>query len=38
MNLVNNLEYNEKLEFLKARMKEFQESTNDPWIVKWGRE
>lgn len=38
VNLASNPEYADVLESLKKKLKEFQKSTNDPWISKWNYE
>jgi N-sulfoglucosamine sulfohydrolase len=37
-NLAYEPEYKEKLEQLKAKLKDYQKKTSDPWILKWERE
>ena len=37
-NLAGLPEHAEQLESLKAKIKDFQESTDDPWLLKWDRE
>ena len=38
VNIASNPEYADVLESLKKKLKEFQKSTNDPWISKWNYE
>jgi N-sulfoglucosamine sulfohydrolase len=35
VNLAYNTKYSETFERMKKKLKEFQQRTNDPWIVKW---
>lgn len=37
-NLADDPKYAEVLDRLKAKLRAFQKSTNDPWILKWNRE
>ncbi|MBI9070198.1 MAG: sulfatase [Melioribacteraceae bacterium] len=37
-NLADNSEFNDTLEKMKAKLKEFQKRTNDPWVIKWEHE
>jgi N-sulfoglucosamine sulfohydrolase len=37
-NLASGVEYREVLEDLKDRLKDFQQRTSDPWIIKWTHE
>ncbi len=37
-NLADLPEQQERLESLKAKLREFQKSTGDPWLLKWDRE
>lgn len=37
-NLADHADHKETLEALKAKLKTFQESTNDAWLLKWDRE
>jgi hypothetical protein len=37
-NLATDSKYSEKLAQLEEKLRQFQENTGDPWIVKWQRE
>ena len=37
-NLADDPDYQEKLEQMKAKLKQFQQQTDDPWIMKWDYE
>jgi N-sulfoglucosamine sulfohydrolase len=37
-NLADDPQHAELLERLKTKLKEFQRTTNDPWIMKWDYE
>jgi N-sulfoglucosamine sulfohydrolase len=37
-NLADDPQYAETLERLKAKLQEFQRTTDDPWIMKWDYE
>jgi N-sulfoglucosamine sulfohydrolase len=37
-NLARNPAYGKELDLLKKKLYDFQERTNDPWIVKWKHE